>query len=202
MVDRGEIKLEKRKPQDKIWLIDQDGVIANFEQAFLEEYRHRYPKKPYIPLEKKSTFYVTEQYINQFEEGERPSLEELQDIYLSPGFYRSLSPIKGGKEALEEMRSMGEVFICTALLPQYENCVLEKYEWIEEHLGKEWTKKIIVAKDKTIINGDILIDDRPKIDGSNEPSWEHILYEQSYNSHINSKKRINWKNWKEKLNIR
>ena len=49
-------------------------------------------------------------------------------------------------------------------------------------MGEDWIKRIILTKDKTIINADMLVDDRPQIQGATIPSWEHIIYDQPYNS--------------------
>ncbi|MBI1968349.1 5'-3'-deoxyribonucleotidase [Candidatus Woesearchaeota archaeon] len=178
-----------------IILADMDGVLADFERGFLENYRMAYPHKPSVPLEERKAFQVKDDYP-----------EELQPlvkaIYQAPGFIRSLPPIAGGLEALCEMASQKhDVFICTSPLSQYDPCVVEKYHWVDEHLGKDWTKKIILANDKTLIHGDILIDDKPEIKGLETPSWEHILYTQPYNRHIDSKRRLTWQDWREVLGV-
>ena len=106
------------------------------------------------------------------------------------------------EEALTEMESLGhKVFICTSPLGAYQNCVAEKFEWIDKHIGKGWIKKIIITGDKTIVTGDYLIDDRPEIEGvESTPAWKHILYDQPYNHNVN-KRRLTWTNYKEILNL-
>ena len=42
-----------------------------------------------------------------------------------------------------------------------------QFEWVQEHLGQDWTGRMIVTKDKTMAYGDILIDDRPNVTGTN-----------------------------------
>jgi 5'-nucleotidase len=176
-------------------LIDMDGVIADFNRGFLNEWRQQHPSQPWISLEERTTFYLKDQYPKELS-----SL--IEAIYLSPGFYRYLPPISGSLAALREIEKLNiEVFICTSPLFQYQNCVLEKYEWIDYHLGSNWVKRMIVTKDKTIVKADILIDDKPKIDGLQLPQWEHILYDQPYNRTETSKRRLTWQNWKSILNI-
>ncbi len=93
-----------------------------------------------------------------------------------------------------------EVFICTAPLSHYESCVLEKYEWTERYLGIEWTKRIILTRDKTLVKGDFLIDDKPEITGIITPVWEHIIYDKPYNRSVTSKKRLtDLRDWKSVL---
>ena len=67
-------------------------------------------------------------------------------------------------------------------------------------MEKTGQKKTIITKDKTIITGDLLIDDKPEVTGSQEPTWEHILYSQPYNKDVKSKRRITWENWKPVIN--
>ena len=171
-------------------LIDMDGVLSDFDGEFFKRWRERHPEKFFVPLEERTTFYVKEQYPDEL----KPLISE---IVWGPGFFRDMTPIDGGKEALTEMRSMGhELFICTSPLATYKNCVLEKFEWVENHLGSYWTKRIILTKDKTLIKADYIIDDKPEITGvESVPGWEHILYDRPYNRDVN-KKRLTWENWK------
>jgi 5'-nucleotidase len=167
-----------------------DGVIADFEKGVFNAYRNRYPNKPFVPLEQRTSFYVKEQYPKELQ----PLIEE---IYLAQEFYLGLPAIEGSLEALSELVSRGEeVYICTSPLLSNPFCIQEKFDWITKNLGKDWTERMIVSKDKTIVHGDFLIDDNPKVKGIQQPTWEHILYSQPYNSQVNSKRRITWQKWK------
>ncbi|MDP4039166.1 MAG: 5'-3'-deoxyribonucleotidase [Candidatus Pacearchaeota archaeon] len=171
-------------------LVDMDGVVADFEKGVLDTYRNRHPDKSFVPLEQRTSFYVKDNYPNELQ----PLVEE---IYLAQGFYLNLPPIDGSLEALSELTSRGdEIYICTSPLLSNPFCVQEKYDWVINHLGKDWTKRMIVSKDKTIVHGDFLIDDKPEVKGVQQPSWEQILYSQPYNSQVNSMKRMTWRNWK------
>jgi 5'-nucleotidase len=172
-------------------LIDMDGVISDFDGEFLKRWRERYPDKFYVPLEKRTTFYVKEQYPDEL----KPLASE---IIWGPNFFRDMMVVDGAIEALLEMDKMGfEVFICTSPLSTYKHCVLEKYEWVDRVLGASWVKRIILTKDKTLVKADYLIDDKPRITGvESTPSWEHIVYDHPYNKDVNNR-RLTWENWKE-----
>lgn len=177
-------------------LIDMDGVIADFDGEFIKRWRERHPDKFYIPLEERTAFYVKDQYPEEL----KPLVAE---ILLEPGFFREMMPMNGAKDALLEMELMGhELFICTSPLSTYKNCVLEKFEWVDQFLGPEWVKRIVLTKDKTIVKADVIIDDKPEITGvESTPSWEHILYDRPYNRNVN-RKRLAWHNWKDVLALR
>jgi 5'-nucleotidase len=107
--------------------------------------------------------------------------------------------VVGAVNALNEILAEGiSLFICTSPLTRYENCVLEKYRWVEEHLGQEFTDRIILTKDKTLVVGDVLIDDKPTIRGIGTPHWRHIVFDQTYNRQADGA-RMNWENWREAL---
>jgi 5'-nucleotidase len=166
-------------------LVDMDGVIADFEGGVFDRFKELYPDKPAIPLEERTTFYVKDQYSAEL----RPLIES---IYLAPNFYRNLKPIRGSLEALMHLSEKNDLFICTSPLSNYANCVGEKYDWVMNWMGKDWVKRIILCKDKTLVRGDLLIDDNPKPEGTLSPTWEHRLYTQPYNSSVRGKKRISW----------
>lgn len=179
----------------KIILVDMDGVLADFEARFLEIWKKKFPHHPHVPLEKRETFYLMESYPGGLE-------KDIDSIYTAPGFFQNLGVISGGKEALAEMQGLGhDVFICTSPISKYENCVLEKYDWVAKNLGYEWTKKMILTKDKTLVYGDILIDDKPEQIGLTTPTWKHVLFDAPYNKHIKTELRITWKNWEKILDL-
>lgn len=80
-------------------LVDQDNVLANFNEGFLIAWRKKYPDRPFIPLDKRQTFQIRDDYHKDFK-------EDIEDIYSSPGFIRNLRPIPGAIEALRAMQEI------------------------------------------------------------------------------------------------
>ncbi|XP_075889980.1 5'(3')-deoxyribonucleotidase, mitochondrial [Nelusetta ayraudi] len=164
-------------------LVDVDGVLADFEGGFLKKYRARYPNDPYISLEDRKGFWVSAQY------GQLRSdlCEKAMTIWESKNFFIDLEPLPGGVEAVKEMATMDntDVFICTSPIKQYKHCPYEKYAWVEKHFGHDFLEKVILTRDKTLIAGDFLIDDKPDIQGVEpNPAWEHILFTACHNKHV------------------
>jgi len=172
-----------------------DDVLADYDGEFYTRWYSTHPEIIIPPYEERKSFYIREELPAELH-------PKITAINTGSGFIRSLPEIPGALDAVREIADKGyDIFICTTPLDHYENCVLEKYEWIENHLGREWTKKLILTKDKTVIRGNLLIDDKPVVTGKERPIWEHILFDKPYNRHINDQKRINWTNWKTVLEI-
>jgi 5'-nucleotidase len=169
-------------------LLDQDGVLADFEQGFHDAWvAQERPCPAILPIQRRS-FYLRDDY--------PPHVNDLvQQIYTSPGFFRNLAPHAGALHGVKDMLSAGhDVRICTSPLSQYRNCVTEKYEWVEQHLGFDFVARMMVTKDKTLMHGDVLIDDRPEVVGSRTPTWQHWVMDQPYNRN-SSRPRLSWANW-------
>ncbi|XP_034497648.1 5'(3')-deoxyribonucleotidase, cytosolic type isoform X2 [Ailuropoda melanoleuca] len=77
------------------------------------------------------------------------------------------------------------------------------YRWVENHLGPQFVERIILTRDKTVVLGDLLIDDKDTIRGQEEtPSWEHILFTCCHNQHLalppTRRRLLSWSdNWRE-----
>ncbi len=174
-----------------IILVDMDNTLAEFDKGFLDIWRKLYPKEFYVPLEDRRTFHPHKDYPEHLH-------EKIHEICHGKGFIRNLEPTPGGIEAVNSMIEEGhDVRFCTSYLFEYDNCVLEKYQWVEAHFGEEAIERLIITRDKTLIRGDLLIDDKPEINGVVTPTWEHIVYDRPHNREIIGRRRLTWANWRE-----
>ncbi|KAF6095917.1 5', 3'-nucleotidase, cytosolic [Phyllostomus discolor] len=142
-------------------LVDMDGVLADFEAGLLRAFCRRFPGEPHVPLAERRGFFAREQY-----RALRPDLaDKVASVYEAPGFFLDLEPIPGAVEAMQQMNALKdtEVFICTSPLLKFDHCVGEKYRWVEKHLGPQFVERIIMTRDKTVVLGDLLIDDKDTI---------------------------------------
>jgi 5'-nucleotidase len=55
-------------------------------------------------------------------------------------------------------------------------------------------KKVIIAKDKSMVLGDILIDDHPTPCNETQATRKHLLFDQPYNQNVEHKPRMHRRN--------
>jgi len=178
-------------------LIDMDNTLVDWDSEFVKRWGETFGQD------------ISEMIMNrehyEIEKNFPPEMEEkVIRVIASPGFYASLKPFRGAIKALQEMVEQGiDVLLVTAPHPSCAaRCAAEKFQWVSEHLGDEWHSRLIIARDKTHVAGDVIIDDKPKISGSNsEPVWEHVIFDTSYNKdQVDCRKRLaEWSQWKKVL---
>lgn len=178
----------------KVVLVDLDNTAADFDKGFELRWRELYPTRPVVLEAQRTTFKIEDSYPAEWK-------KDIRTIVGADGFIAGLPPRDGAVQALQEMLSAGhEVFICTAPLSKPVPNVPEKYQWVAKYLGEEWAKqRIIVLKDKTLVKGDVLIDDNPEIIGKRAAEWTHVIYDRVYNQQIAGRRLTHWSNWRTQL---
>lgn len=179
---------------NKTILLDMDDTLFDFAGGIIALYHERYPEEPFVAHADIYDYHFSQVYREQYgkEAGDR-----IESLFHTQGLYRNLKPLPGAVEAVHEMLDEGlDVRICTAPLKKFRHCVLEKFESLDEHFGRNLTDQIVLARDKTAIKGDFLVDDKPYITGRYTPEWTQLFYDQPYNRTIAFPRIIDWKEWK------
>ena len=151
-------------------LIDMDGVIVDWDKGFHTVWCNR------APVDRHRSYIMQECVPESLK-------EEAKLISRNPGFFASLPPCEGAIDAVKHLASLPGfcVFICSSPLLANPTCVEDKVAWIKTHFGHDWVERLILTRDKTTVRGDILIDDKPDIQGSQYPTWVQLVFDQPYN---------------------
>lgn len=115
--------------------IDMDGVIADF-MGLVNERRKIYTKRNILPE---------------------------SNIYKYPwgynNFFLHIQPIEGAIESFKYLDGIFDVWILTRPSIHNLDCFTDKAKWVKKYLGEEFLRKLIISSDKSLVKGDILIDD-------------------------------------------
>ena len=98
------------------------------------------------------------------------------------GFWYGLEPIPGSIEAFKYLESKYDVWILTRPSFHNLNCYSEKAKWVRDRLGFDAQKKTILCGDKSLVIGDILIDDHYK-DG--QPNFVGLWIQYGTDPYLN-----------------
>lgn len=172
-------------------LVDMDGVIADWGHAYGESLDRYGAEGAGIPR------HAEQRSFNLNEGRTEDEKVIIAAVMAEEGFYQRLRPIPGAKTALKAMAKAGhDVRICTSPWVSNPTCASDKLNWVAKHYGSHWAQRVIITTDKTLVHGDVLIDDKPNITGSTTPTWEHVLFTQPYNVGITDRRRLDrWADW-------
>ena len=124
--------------------------------------------------------------IDALTEEERTAFkDDLDDV---PGIFSKMKPVDGAIEAYEKLTKHFDVYILSTAPWNNPSAWTDKLLWVQEHLGDQAHKRLILSHNKNLNAGDFLIDDRTA-NGAEEFKGEHI--------HFLSEK---FKNWNDVLN--
>ena len=114
--------------------IDMDGVLANFSQAVVDQFKlHPTFKEKYKG---------------------KPDL--------IPGIFKDPKPIADAIESVQQLAASGkyDLFISTTATWGNPEAAMHKRLWVENHFDQLFKKKMIITHRKDLLLGDYLIDDR------------------------------------------
>jgi 5'-nucleotidase len=87
-----------------------------------------------------------------------PTTQRIKEL---PGAYLEMDPIPGALEGVRSLIGMGhEVWLATKPPTGIPDAYADKVKWVLRHLP-ELKRRIILTHDKSLLLGDVLIDDRP-----------------------------------------
>lgn len=176
-----------RPPSD----FDMDGTSVEWSAPFAEILLERDPTFPLPAVGKRVGFdYFWVEGVDR---------ELVMAALNDPRLYQNMEPLPYMREAVDEMMAAGvDVFFASAPTWTNPGCVPGKLADANRIFGEGSDKRLILTHDKTVLNLDVLADDKPEIDGAHTPTWVHAMYHQDYNQRIKTPHRItDWREWKD-----
>ncbi len=138
----------------------------------------------------------TEEYfekVNFYEFLKVGNYPQLKPYLEEKGFFRDFEVMPGAQSAIEALSKKYEIYIVSAAM-EFPNSLLEKYEWMQEHFPAISWRNIVLCGDKSLIKGEIMIDDHEK--NLVTFSGQKILFTAMHNHHIEGYTRLNnWGEW-------
>jgi 5'-nucleotidase len=164
-------------------LVDMDDTIADYSAAVATKMQAQNPD---------SSFEITAENWHTLGRRSNPIHSQLH-------FYQALAPISGAMAALREMQAVGHNVFIVSSPSLGGNCHSDKSQWVEQHLGEQWARRLILTKDKTLVRGHVLIDDKPHITGELSPSWVHVTFARPHNTRFYTEPDrlylADWRHW-------
>lgn len=157
-----------------IVLVDQDGPLAHFDALFFErcaesgwpmdctlaEQRHRF-----------ATDHIPDKFMRQM----------ARNMVNTSGWFADLPVVEGAIDGLHELSEVADVWICTKPLEANPTCRDEKAAWLVKHFGPEWERRLIISPDKSMVRGDVLLDDAPYLEWLERAPWRTVIFPMSWN---------------------
>ena len=165
-------------------IVDMDGVLADIYAQYLE--------------------------LEESESGIRRSLESLNgklesDVFKNierylhtKGFFRNAPVIVGSDRALNLLNSQYEVFVVSSAT-EFPHSFNEKFDWLAEHFPFLSWEQIVFCGSKSIVQGDIMIDDHFK--NLDNFRGRTLLFTQPHNFGLPEKGHTRVYSWEEILNL-
>jgi 5'(3')-deoxyribonucleotidase len=161
-------------------IVDMDGVMADIYSQFIayeeKEFGYRQPIENMLGKKESEVFKNVRQYIYE------------------DGFFRDAPVMEGCVETVKALNEKYELFIVSAAM-EFPKSLPEKQQWLAEHFPFLTWKQIVFCGLKTVIRGDIMIDDHYRNLDSFEGST--ILFTQPHNFGMDEKNHQRVHSWKD-----
>lgn len=96
-------------------------------------------------------------------------------------WFRYLPITEGASRGVPELMEHFDVWVCTKPLEANRTCRDDKAMWLRRHFP-ELEHRLIIAPDKSLVHGSVLLDDAPKWKWIGRASWMPVLFLQPYNA--------------------
>lgn len=165
-----------------IILVDMDGPMCDFDLAFYDLCRDMGAAMHRGEVHHDNRCYTHRFATDCITSGAQKKLARRHVD--TTRWFRNLPPTEGAIDGINELLAhpeIGDVFLCTKPMEANATCRDDKAQWVEEHLGMDWVRRLIVTPDKGMVRGDILLDDAPKAAWFARAEWAPVIFPMSWN---------------------
>ena len=178
-----------------IFLLDMDGPLANFDLALYELCLSLKFDLDILGLDDaKRQYYMTENVIDQEHK------KAIRSIINKSNWFRHLPVTNGAKEGVEELTEYFDVWVCTKPLDENISCRKDKMHWIKQNFPSLFSK-VIMAPQKHLVRGSILLDDAPDLGYIHKASWTPVVFADTFNGPASNWGFLNRWAWGDDINI-
>lgn len=157
-----------------IFLVDMDGPLAGFNEHFFLRCGERGYELDCTLADQTHKFATSHIKDVTVRAAARSMVYE-------DGWFAQLPVVPGAVQGMNALAEIGDVWICTKPLEANRTCRDDKARWIVEYLGVEWERKIIIAPDKSMVVGNILLDDGPHLEWYERATWHPVIFDAPFN---------------------
>ncbi len=147
-------------------LVDLDGIVVDLTTHWLELIERDHGIK--VGLHE-----IDQWSLHKCGELTKLGATKVYDYLQLPGLFRNAPPLTGAIESLRELNELHDVVICSS--PSGPVSAKEKLEWLSEHTPFLKLNQIILANKKTMVCGDVLIDDHPETGAAYRKRWPKAM---------------------------
>lgn len=156
-------------------LVDMDGVVADFDKALWDAAAERGWELSINDRSEQRHYYMSEHFVQKWQ------IKSMLRLIERTNFFKHLPEVPGAVDGVNALVAAGhDVWFCTKPLEANPHCRDDKAYWIRKR-WPELESKLIITPNKSLIRGDILLDDAINPDWAAEAEWAPVLFRQPYN---------------------
>jgi 5'(3')-deoxyribonucleotidase len=184
---------------DRRFLLDCDGVLANFVSAALNEinlirYANGTIRSNADVLRADAVLHWDMSRLLHADDAQL-----FKDIIASAGFCESLHAYPGAADAVKQLVATFDVRVVTAFMSNSKTWCYERTQWLQRFMNID-ADRVVFARHKHVVAGDFFIDDSPQhVERwmAHNPEGVGIIWTRPYNVRENVPSAVRVSTWAE-----
>jgi len=165
-----------------ILIIDMDNVLNNMVYRMIDEFNRTFNTHFSLKDVKEYRFYSS--FGIDLDVGHVFT----KTMFNMPGFWSSLEPLPYAASVVKKLVKNYDVYVATKPYPGSRNCFAEKVDWLNRYFPFVGEEKLIFMHNKSLLKGDIIIDDHP--DNLKDFKGTTIVFDYPFNRDYKATYRV------------